>query len=82
MILFLSQKIIFTTLSAGKRNRKKAASKNIAHIFDSTRDNKRISENINNFFAEKVANTDCVKKVCRTVYCVQSKNTLKTNRFV
>ena len=59
--------------SLKERNRKKAASKDIAFNLKSAHDNKRMNENVNNFFAKKVANKDCVKKIYETICYLQRK---------
>ena len=56
-----------------ERNRKKTASKDIAFDSKNAHDNKRINENVNNFFAKKVANKNCVKKIYKTICCLQRK---------
>ena len=80
---FIFEKTIFVAISARKRNRektaskernrKKIASKDTASDSKSAHDNKRMNENVNNFFAKKVANKDCVKKICETICCLQKE---------
>ena len=60
-------------VASKERNRKKTASKNTAFDSKNAHDNKRMNENINNFFAKKAANKDCVKKVCKTICCLQKE---------
>ena len=77
------EKATFVAISARKYNRKKIvlkecnrkkiASKDIAFDLKNAHDNKRMNENINNFFAKKVANKNCVKKICETICCLQRK---------
>ena len=78
---FIFKKTTFVAISAKEcnrekialkeRNRKKIASKNTAFDSKNAHDNKRMNENVNNFFAKKVANKDCVKKICKTICCLQ-----------
>ena len=80
---FIFEKTTFVATSAKKRNRekiaskkhnrKKTASKDIASDSKSAHDNKRMNKNVNNSFAEKAANKDCVKKICKTIYYLQRK---------
>ena len=75
---FIFEKTTFVAIFAKKRNRekitlnkcnrKKIASKNTAFNSKSAHDNKRMNKNVNNFFAKKVANKDCVKKIYETIY--------------
>ena len=75
---FIFEKTIFIAISARKRNREKTASKkrnykkimskNIMFDSESAYDNKKINKNVNNFFAKKVANKNCVKKKYETIY--------------
>ena len=60
-------------IASKERNRKKIASKNIASDSKNVHDNKKINENVNNFFAKKAANKNYVKKICETIYCLQRK---------
>ena len=60
-------------IASKERNRKKIASKNTAFESKNAHDNKRMNENINNFFAKKAANKDCVKKICKTICCLQKE---------
>ena len=57
-------------IASKERNRKKIASKNTAFNLKNAHDNKRMNENVNSFFAKKVANKDCVKKIYETIYCL------------
>ena len=60
-------------IASKEYNRKKTASKDIAFDLKNAHNNKKINENVNNFFAKEVANKDCVKKICKTVYYLQRK---------
>ena len=53
-----------------ERNHKKIASKDIAFNSENAHNNKKINENINNFFAKKAANKDYMKKIYETIYCL------------
>ena len=78
---FIFEKTTFVAIFAKKRNRKKIilkehnrkkiASKNIASDSKNAHDNKRINENIDKLFAKKVANKNCVKKIYKTICCLQ-----------
>ena len=57
-------------VASKERNRKKTASKDIAFDSKSAHDNKKMNENVDSFFAKKVANKDCVKKICETICCL------------
>ena len=54
-------------------NRKKTASKDIAFDLKNAHDNKKMNENVKSFFAKEVANKDYVKKICKTICCLQRK---------
>ena len=60
-------------IASKERNRKKTASKDIAFNSKNAHDNKKMNENINNFFAKKVANKNYVKKIYETICCLQRK---------
>ena len=80
---FIFKKMIFVAIFAKKRNRektalkernrKKIASKNTAFNSKSAHNNKKMNKNVNNFFAKKTANKDCMKKICETICCLQRK---------
>ena len=80
-IQFIFEKTIFVAIFAKKRNRKKVAfkernrkkivSKDMTFDSENAHDNKRMNENVNNFFAKKVANKNCVKKICKTICYLQ-----------
>ena len=69
---FIFEKTIFIAIFARKRNRekialkkrnrKKIASKDTAFNSKNAHNNKKMNKNVNNFFAKKAANKDCVKK--------------------
>ena len=60
-------------IASKERNRKKIASKNIASDSKNAHNNKKINENVNNFFAKRVANKNYMKKICETICCLQRK---------
>ena len=80
---FIFNKTTFIAIFARKHNRKKIAlkecnhekiaSKNIAFDLNNARDNKKMNENINDFFAKKVAHKNCVKRICKTVCYLYTK---------
>ena len=80
---FIFEKTTFVAIFAKKRNREKIASKernykqiaskNTAFDSKNAHDNKKMTKNVNNFFAKKIANKDCVKKICKTIYCLQKE---------
>ena len=80
---FIFEKTTFVATFAKKRNRektalkerncKKIASKNIASDSNNARNNKRMNENVNDFFAKEAAHKDCVKKVCKTICCLHTE---------
>ena len=77
---FIFKKTIFVATFAKKYNhekialkecnRKKIASKDITFNSKNAHDNKKMNKNVNNFFAKKAANKDCVKKICETICCL------------
>ena len=58
-------------IASKERNRKKTASKDTAFDSESAHDNKRMNKDVDNSFAKKAANKDCVKKICKTICCLQ-----------
>ena len=53
-----------------KYNRKKIALKDTAFDSKNAHDNKKMNKNVNNFFAKKAANKNCVKKIYEIIYCL------------
>ena len=60
-------------IASKERNRKKIVSKNIMFDSENAHDNKKMNKNVNNFFAKKAANKNCVKKYMKQFVVCKEK---------